>query len=219
MPGWVGAGVAMPLPGCVGDPPRDQADAHVAVDDQAAALAPAHARVPQDEVVGRDGAVVVGDDVAGVARLDLGEPVAVADHHARVRGRGRGDAVGGQRRGGRGSVPNDTDAGVLGKGVSLGHVLWWDYQIMILRSTYRQGPEARAIAFGCRVPQSELGRRDGIQGRDGCAVLILLDVMELVAIFNNTGLDRDWRCDAIAGKGGGGGWRNSRAGDLGSGLG
>lgn len=70
------------LVGCLQD-----ADAGIRVSAQPATLTAADPGVPQHKVLGRD-AVVKGDKVAGVARVDLGELFAVA-HHPRVRGRGR----------------------------------------------------------------------------------------------------------------------------------
>ena len=57
----------------------------------------ADARVPQHEVLGGDRAVVEGHDVARVARVDLDELVAVANHACLGRD-GRGDAVGANYR-------------------------------------------------------------------------------------------------------------------------
>ena len=64
---------------------------------QSTTLPASNPRVPQHEVLGWDGAVEEGNDIAGIARVDLDKLIAVADH-AWVRRRRRRDAVCGSCR-------------------------------------------------------------------------------------------------------------------------
>lgn len=168
----------------------DDSDARVRAGLQAAALAPANARVPLDKVLGRDRAVEEGNDVARVARVDHDELVAVADD-ARVRGHGCRDAVAALRRRRLSRcAPDDANTGPLREARERGLALEkaMDQENQRNGITYCSGPETGAGALGGGIPLGELGEGDGVELQNGRAVLVVLYPVKLVAVADHAGL-------------------------------
>ena len=116
--------------------------------------------VPGPQLRGGD-AVLLGDDVAAVAGLDLVEAVAVG-HDARHEGRVAGSRAGGGGGGGRwGGGTGDPDADIV------------------------VGPEVGAGGVYFGVPRPELGHRDTVLLGDRLALITRLDLVEAVTVVHD----------------------------------
>lgn len=142
----------------------------------------ADALVPVLEV-GHADAVLRGDGVARVARLDKVEGLAVA-HHAGLR-RGRRDhSVALGRRGRR--VVRGADAHI-----HLSYITMVRMTASVKRkATGFLTPHAGTVLTNARVPFVQLGNGDLVGGQDGAAAGALLDEVESIAVAHHALLDR-----------------------------